>query len=75
MYNQAALTRAAARRPVRKFDREPEAAAHGFDVAAQRRDHQVAALLELGDRGLADAQAFRELRLRQIPALRRSLSV
>ena len=57
------------RRSVRELDREPKAPAHGLDVAAQGRDHEIAALLELGDRGLADAQALRELRLCQIPCL------
>jgi hypothetical protein len=41
------------RRLVGKLDREPEAPAHGFDVAAPSRDHEIAALFELGDRGLA----------------------
>jgi hypothetical protein len=48
---------------------EPEATARGLDVAAERRDSEIAALFELGDRGLADAEACRELSLCQIPCL------
>jgi hypothetical protein len=55
------------RRLVGELDREPEAATHGLDVAAQGREHEVAALFELGDRGLTDAQGFCELRLGQVP--------
>jgi antitoxin HigA-1 len=40
------------RRLVGELDREPEAPAHGFDIAAQARDHEIAALFELGDGGL-----------------------
>jgi hypothetical protein len=41
------------RRLAGKVDRESKVAAHGLDLAALRREHEVAALFELGDRGLA----------------------
>jgi hypothetical protein len=37
------------RRLVRELDGEPEATAHRLDVAAQRREQEVAPLFELGD--------------------------
>ena len=57
------------RRPAGELDHQPQAAAHGLDIAAQGREQEIAALLQLGDRRLADAERFGQLRLGQLPRL------
>ena len=55
---------------VGQLDIEAELAAHGLDIAFQRRKLDLgAALFQVGNRGLRDAKDFGQVALRQLQLL------